>query len=201
MSQVIETKVLEFASKNLMFTSVDIANSIKKDGTWVKNREVAHWLRTNALTVALCYTSTPIQVGQGAHTATLYHPTGTNPDDYTDRDQEAIPPPHVPQSVSTTPAASVVSPQIPAPAQSKKLKIRPDNDGRLRIPAALVSQLGWKPGDKVDKSKILVNNKDVSEELIVHKDGRIAFHRSHVAWGDGPVMVFFSNGHICFEKP
>ena len=41
----IEAKVDEFVNDNKGFTSVDIGNAIKTDGTWIANREVAAWLR------------------------------------------------------------------------------------------------------------------------------------------------------------
>jgi len=179
----IEIKFNEFVNKQVMFTSIDIANSIKKDGMWLRNSEVATWLRTNALKNA-SYSSTKITVSNNKE-ATLYHPLNSNPDTYVDRDQEALPP--VQQSVITK--------QDP-----DKIKVSPDKDLRLRIPSVLIKKLGLNPGDKVDKSKILVNAEDVSEDLIVHSDGRIAFPRKCLAWGTDPVLVFVDKGFMCFEK-
>jgi hypothetical protein len=166
-----------------LFTSVDIANSIKSDGTWVRNSEVASWLRSNALNNTPSYTSTKITVSNNKE-ATLYYPSNLNPDSYTNRDQEALSP--------VTPKAAL---------SVDKTQISPDKDLRLRIPAVLVKELGLNPGDKVDKSKILVNAEDISEDLIVHADGRIAFPRKCLAWGIDPVLVFVNNGFLCFEKP
>jgi hypothetical protein len=199
MSTIIETKFNEFIAKNAMFTSVDVANSIKQHGSWIRNSEVASWLRSNALSNAPSYTSTQIQVANGQHRATLYYPSTENPDNYLDRDQIALPPT---QSIAVV---NQVSQQpIPIANQSSsvsKFKIRSDGHARLRIPAHLVVQLGLLPGDKVDKSKILVNNQDIADDLTVHKDGRIAILRKCVAWGDGPVLVFINNNNLCFEKP
>jgi hypothetical protein len=193
MNQIIESKFKEFVAKSVLFTSVDISNSIKKDGTWVRNSEVAHWLRSNAIQIATNYTTTQIEVCQGKHTATLYYPSGANPDDYKDRDQIAQPP------IVPVPNTSVSN--IPTKLATNKIKIRPDGKARLRIPASFVKELGWNPGDKVEKDRILANNEDISEDLIVHSDGRIAFSRKCVAWGDGPVIIFIDNNRLCFEKP
>ncbi len=189
-SSEIEAKVSEFVGKNAMFTSVDIGNSIKKDGTWLKNSEVAKWLRNNVTSLHSSYASTKISVMQGQHTATLYHPASSDPDDYQDRDQQAFSPSHT-QSITATVAS------VPP----KKFKLHCDTRARLRIPAHLVVELGWKPGDKVNKSKILVNNKDLKDDLIVHKDGRISIPRECIAWGDGPINTFINNNNnLCFEK-
>lgn len=185
MSKIISSKFNEFVAKNAMFTSIDIANSIKKDCTWIRNSEVAKWLRDNALNIATSYNSVKIPVKNGRN-ASLYYPSNTNPDDYKDRDQDALPPVQKTQTI-----------QINGP---KKVKIRCDKDARLRIPAELVKQLGWGPGDKVDKAKILVNQQDIHDDLVVHSDGRIAFPRHCVAWGDGPVLAFINQGTLCFEK-
>ena len=44
---LIKAKIDEYVTKNEAFTSVDIANAIKTDGTWIRNRDVAAWLRKN----------------------------------------------------------------------------------------------------------------------------------------------------------
>lgn len=188
-SSVIETKVNDFVSKNAMFTSVDIANAIKKDGTWVKNSEVASWLRVNVLANFSSYRAVRIPVAQGQLTAFLYYPGTYNPDDYQDRDQTALPPQqHV----------------------TDKFEISADKEGRFRIPAALVRELGWAPGDKVDKTRIITRQqygslkklekmKDISENLVVHKDGRIAILWKCVSCDDDPILVYIQNGNMIFE--
>jgi hypothetical protein len=192
------SKFDEFVAKNAMFTSIDIANSIKKNGAWVRNSEVAKWLRDNALSIAPSYNSVKIVV-KNNHNASLYFPSNANPDDYKDRDQDALPPVQKTQTSQThTQTVNLWSKILDGP---KKVEIRCDKDARLRIPAELVKQLGWGPGDKVDKAKILVNQQDIHDDLVVHSDGRIAFPRHCVAWGDGPVLAFISQGSLCFEKP
>lgn len=190
---IIEAKFLEFVNKDSMFTSVDIANAIKKDGNWVRNSEVAKWLRSNALSVAPNYLAAKINVANNQHRASLYYPSMNNPDDYKDRDQVALPPPHASVPVQTQPA--VVSTGI------RKFRVRCDQRARLRIPSQLVMLLGWFAGHKVDKTKILVNNQDIADDLVVHQDGRIYIPRKCVALGDGPVLVFVDKGKLCFEKP
>ena len=190
MSQVIEAKFVEFVGKNAMFTSMDIANSIKESGEWIRNSEVGKWLRENALKLTTDYSSTKISVAQGQHTAFLYYPTNSDPDDYKDRDQIAL------QPIQQT----QVSSQSPISCSTSLHKIKCDSRSRLWIPSNLVKQLGWGSGDKVDKNKILVNQQDVSEDLIVRNDGRISIPRKCIAWGTDPVNVFVSNGNLCFQK-
>lgn len=204
---VVEAKVNDFVSRNAMFTSVDIANSIKRDGTWVKNSKVAGWLRTNVLSNNSSYASIQISVAQGQHTAFLYYPFTSNPDDYDyqDRDQQALPPQH--SQTQAQASHTVVTNTSPSTSVSqtlygnqKNMKVSSDKSNRLRIPAILVKELGLMPGDKVDKTKILTNNKDLSDKLKVHKDGRIEFSRKYVAWDSNPVIASIDNGAIKFEK-
>ena len=82
-----------------MFTSVDIANDIKLSGTWIRNHVVASYLRQNVQAVAsglmLVYEQTliPVTLENGDTTeAYLYHPGGTDANDYTATDQRALDP-------------------------------------------------------------------------------------------------------------
>ncbi len=85
--------------KNKMFTSVDIGNAMKDKGDTIRNRDVAHYLRTAWRTLAIwagaSYEQTPIDVtlADGVTTqASLYHPQGADISEYTDRSQVATPP-------------------------------------------------------------------------------------------------------------
>ena len=87
--------------QGLMFTSVDIANSLKKRGTWIKNRDVASCLRKNVIALseesrfATAYTMSVIDVTlpNGSNTkATLYHMATDDPADYKKTDQKALSP-------------------------------------------------------------------------------------------------------------
>jgi hypothetical protein len=187
---IIEEKVCEFVTKNLMFTSVDIANSIKKD-IWIRNSEVASWLRDHFVAKFPVYTMTRIPVMNGQFLANLYYLIGANPDDYQDRNQTALSP-----TVSSNPQVQQSSTNV---CTDEKI-ISADSQGRVRIPASLVKQLGWNPGDSVDKNRVLVNNEDIPEDLIVQTDGRISFQRKCIAWGNDPVKVFINNNNLCFEK-
>jgi hypothetical protein len=126
-SSEVRAAVLEFAAAKKQFTSVDIANEVKKTGKWIRNREVAAELRnlfTTGDTAFDGYDSGRIPVDSGSKTATLYLPCGSDPQDYKDRDQKALGPtarpnfPHLqqghtapsapaPQATRATPAKSV----------------------------------------------------------------------------------------------
>lgn len=97
MSTTIEVKeaVREFVAGNKLFTSVDVANEIKKAGVWKRNRDVAAELRNlfaSGDSAFDGYDRCNISVESGSKTATLYLPCGATPDDYTQRDQKALGP-------------------------------------------------------------------------------------------------------------
>ena len=92
-----ETRVWMKAGK--MFTSVDIGNALKEKGEFIRNRDVASYLRGAYLTVAVWaganYEKTPIDVTLDSGVtmeASLYHPAGMDPANYIDRSQKALPP-------------------------------------------------------------------------------------------------------------
>ena len=97
--RIIKAAANKFLRGRKMFTSVDIANDVKLEGTWIRNHVVAGYLRQNVLSIAselmLMYNQTLISVtlANGDTTDTyLYHPVGTNSSDYTDRNQRALDP-------------------------------------------------------------------------------------------------------------
>lgn len=97
--KIIKTTVEEFLQQGKMFTSLDIANTIKLSGTWIRNREVASYLRQNVMSLTwnlgVSYSATLIRVtlANGDPTqAYLYHPFGTDAGDYTETNQQALDP-------------------------------------------------------------------------------------------------------------
>lgn len=94
--QVIREAVEDFVQDEKPFTSVDIGNAVKRKtlSMDIRNREVATWLRKNAPTDSVLqdYDTVPITVNNGQHTATLYFPHWTDPEDYASRDQKALGP-------------------------------------------------------------------------------------------------------------
>jgi hypothetical protein len=127
MSFTVEVKdaVKEFVSGKKLFTSVDVANEIKKAGVWRRNREVAHELRdlfSNGDDAFDGYDRCNIAVDAGSKTATLYLPCGADPEDYKDRDQKAIGPKTVTVPQSTRPAGTApTAPQATSPKVSAKV--------------------------------------------------------------------------------
>ena len=89
----------QWMQRGKMFTSVDIANSLKQRGDWVRNRDVADYLRAKVVNISpqygFRYKTTIINVtlpnGSNAE-ATLYHPEGTNATAYTKTNQKAMSP-------------------------------------------------------------------------------------------------------------
>jgi hypothetical protein len=140
MDKVIRAKVEEFVGKQLMFTSVDISNAIKRDGTWVRNSEVSSWLHRNFNDVndsrGADYIQAQVSVLNNTVTALLYLHVTHNVDSYTNRDLVAMTPDQFKRlhgydplnppisttgsTTSSTPAGTttVKSPAVPA----KKIK-------------------------------------------------------------------------------
>lgn len=92
-------KLKEWFAQGKMFTSVDIANAIKKEGNFIRNRNVASYLRDYCLTIATAegynYTYTPIDVtlqDGSVSIAFLYHPYWADTGEYTDTNQKAYSP-------------------------------------------------------------------------------------------------------------
>jgi hypothetical protein len=97
--RIIKMKVEEFLQQGKMFTSVDIANEIKLSGTWIRNRDVAGYLRGNAMSLArmlmMVYRQTliPVTLDDGTVSETyLYHPIQTDASEYTTTNQRALDP-------------------------------------------------------------------------------------------------------------
>ncbi len=93
MNQIIQDKVTEFVNDSKGFTSVDIANAIKTEGTWIRNRAVASCLRN--WTPPVGYSVTKISVSQGSKQptqASVYIPNTLSISDYATTSQDAMTP-------------------------------------------------------------------------------------------------------------
>ena len=90
----------QWMQRGKMFTSVDIANSLKQRGDWMRNREVADYLRNNLVGISKQYwgqgyqkSTIDVSLPNGSYTeATLYHPAGTDASNYTKTSQKAMSP-------------------------------------------------------------------------------------------------------------
>lgn len=169
---VVEKVIENFVNNELMFTSVDIANAIKKGGSWISNREVAKYLREEYDWMLCGYEKTIIRVTDGK-IATLYHPCCCDPINYCDTDKHAL----TPNEVDCQETLYLYESDI---SDEKKEDNKKDKDilsrevyctNRLRIPGIFARKLNWKPGDLVDISKIEVNG--LSLKLKVNADYRI----------------------------
>jgi hypothetical protein len=203
----IKVKVQEFISKEEMFTSVDIANAIKQDGIWIKNREVRDWLRANVSDTALFgdYAHTQIQVCCGTATATLYYPMFKDPDDYQKRDQVAL----TPDEVKAIQKTKIGQPVASATPDINQVFDASDDDvdasavikttERIKIPGHIIKKLGWAPGDRIDPA-LIKTHRALPSDLYVNADYRVSIPRSVVDWGKDPVKVILRKGEIVFDK-
>ena len=209
---VIQAKVEEFVNTMKLFTSVDISNAIKKDGTWVSNHEVASFLKKEMKTNSLMsnYQTETIRVMNDTRKATLYLPTGSDQFDYLDRDQSALTPLEAGLTPSSTSPTVTPSSQIQtnSPASSigqsvsmigKKYVITAKHR-RLRIPARCVVAVGMLPGDEVDYLKFCIINGPVpTKKIFVHADGRIFMPKFYVSNSNSDVIeVYVDQDQIKF---
>ena len=153
----IQEEVERFIENDELFTSVDIANAIKRGNATeapqkIRNREVASFLRSETLPIALQlgknYEATPIpvQIASGAIVqATLYHPYGADVQEYDKTSQTAITPDEFdvlkaawqPTGDTTQTTAQAVTP--PQPNSSGSVPFGTKNpiypDGLVAVPA------------------------------------------------------------------
>lgn len=210
----VREKVTEFIQGEKMFTSVDVANAVKNEGLWVRNRDVRDWLQENFTDKNLFgdYVISQIHVCNGSSFASLYHPGLIDPNDYVDRNQRPLTPDEV-QAIAKAKTGTVKD----TGADLNKILANDDDDDapsadanvemstiltsteRLKIPGAMVKALGWIPGQIIDPALILTSSV-LSATLKVNDDYRVSIPRTAVAWGTYPVKVILKNGKIKFEK-
>jgi hypothetical protein len=209
-------KVTEFIKEDKMFTSVDVANAVKSEGLWVRNREVRDWLLENFSDKNLFgdYAISQIYVCNGSSVASLYHPALSDPNDYLERNQQPLTPDEV-KAIALKKVGTVKDSM--APDLNKMLPDTFDDDDdddhgvvvdmtitirskdRIKIPGAMIRAIGWVPGQIVDPALILTTN-TISGSLVVNDDYRVSIPRSAVPWGTDPVNVILKGGKIKFEK-
>lgn len=201
---VIQAKVEEFTNREEAFTSVDIANAIKEDGTWIRNRIVAAWLRNNFDVED--YEKAMIDVGSGRQ-ASLYHPDFYDPANYTGQNQKAINPDDfkelhpdaddVVTAVDTTDTDDEEEQDFNENSRTVSV-----SKGRIWVPASIINQLGMNtPGEEVDISKLDLTGKPT---LTVHEDCRISVASKDVNSGafldNDKITVSIKNGKAVFER-
>lgn len=198
---VIKETVEKFVYREKSFTSMDISQEIKKKGIWVRNIDVASWLRDNFSKndIFADYSTTPTSVRNGSKVATQYHPTWADPDEYKETDQIPMTPDDV-KSIRKSNIKSV--PDIVDmlnPTNVVMSKVIKSKE-RIKIPGAMIRELGYGPGDKVPPD-VIKSTKKVPDRLTVNSDCRFSIPRSYVRWGTSPVKVLLTDKNsIVFEK-
>jgi hypothetical protein len=161
-TNVIEMALLERLRAQESFTALDISNTLKADRYPVRHREVAAVVRAVYASGALGrygYEATLIPVaadgGAKAAEAYLYHPRSANPEDYTARSQDALPP--VPPDQARDLADCVPADPLGLFTGPTRRRARGGQsgaacgcgsrrDGALAVPRGLIVQLGWTVG-------------------------------------------------------
>lgn len=190
-----------------MFTSVDLSNAIKRDGTFISNKLVSKWLHQSTPNNPLLkdYSIEPIDVLQGTRKATLYLPCWHAATDYDNRDQVTLTPADVDainKAKGVPTPVTVVSPST-LPSNTAKIangyvKVITSKD-RIKIPGKVIRMLGWKPGDVIDATCI-ETPKPLPSRLVVNADYRVSVPRRAVVDGTDPVKIVFENNKIILEK-
>jgi hypothetical protein len=114
--QEVDAVMGEFMDRKALFTSIDIANEIKRRGTWIPNRDVALHMRQHARLAAggdyiMTLTTCQLKDGRSAQ-AYVCHPAGTLVTEY----REILPLAMSPQEF----AALHPSAPIPPPANRQE---------------------------------------------------------------------------------
>jgi len=134
-----------------MFTSVDVANEVKKSGTWMRNREVAAELRAmfqGGDPAFDGYDKMAIPVRGGSKSATLYLVEGDDPDSYLDRNQDAL----APTKSATQSATKIASPSAAGKSSSgTQTRSMPPSSNLKRVPRAMTTQ----KSDQADVADLL----------------------------------------------
>jgi len=224
-SKEVRKVVEEFTGGQKMFTSVDVANTVKRTYSWRRNRDVAAELRNLFSTGDSLfdgYDRCVIAVDGGAKNATLYLPCGSDPDDYKERDQRADRP---------NAKAAPVQSQAPAQQPASPAKARAVASGSIkRVPRSMMTQ----QTDQSDIADVLATNivmtkviktkerikipgemirklgwmpgqpadlsrikthKAVAVGVVVSKDYRVSIPRKAVDFGSGPVKVILTSAN------
>lgn len=200
--QIIQTQVNDFITKDEAFTSVDIANAIKRAGTWVRNREVATWLRRNFNNPD--YEITMIDVGRGFR-ANLYHPDYFDPNNYDRKNQKAMNPDDFKtlHSINDEDDNIVISQTKSEDTEeeqdfyenSRTVKI---SKGRIWVPASIINQLGLDIGHMVDHVVLGIPG---NGRLHVHYDGRVSVTASKIgSFKEGEkITIYIKNNKVIYE--
>lgn len=207
-------EIVESAVKaEKMFTSVDIANTIKLKGIWIRNREVRNWMREAFSTPSRFpdYMISQILVCNDTTLASLYHPVWLDPSDYNDRDQKALTPVQV-RNIQKQLAGSDKDDSVPDINDVLNKDDNSDDDSnnddlsiiiksvdRIKIPGVIIRKLGWEPGDTIDPASIM-SHRVIPSTLTVNSDYRVSIPRSAINWGTDPVKVMYQKGKVVFEK-
>jgi hypothetical protein len=158
----------QWMQRGKMFTSVDIANSLKQRGDWVRNRDVADFLRTNVVNMApqygFKYTTTTIDVKlpNGSNTeATLYHVSGTNAATYTKTNQKAMSPDEAKTDSPPKAAAGGLSPDY---------DVEGDDPGRFVLGATALKPFEPRPTQVVN---ITIENLSIEHMTLIVTPGEV----------------------------
>jgi len=213
---LVENVAKEFVSQQKPFTSVNLTNHIKKEKkVWVKNSEVADWLRHNFLISVNDgnFDTTTIGVNDDTDQATLYHPCFMNISSYTDTNLQAITPDEFRQLHGIDPftgqpvKSGIISVSIPATTVTVKTTIEPTiirEIKRIHVPTRMIAAIGLQPGDSVKPDRF-ITTVTVPANLKVHTDGRLSIPRTCIKFngksiGTRPVKVFVRDNRIGFES-
>jgi DNA-binding CsgD family transcriptional regulator len=97
-TQIINQVLTDFMLQDKIFTSVDVANEVKRCGKWISNTDVAAYLRltvinlSNQIQIAYKQETISVTTNKGQTTASIYLPVNANVSSYQGTDQSAMTP-------------------------------------------------------------------------------------------------------------
>ncbi len=199
----IQQATLDKVAANEMFTAFDVSRTVQTLGHRERHNNMKHVVHELFESGGIStYDRTLVTVEPGKPEAWVYHPAGTDPNQYKPVFQP-LPSTLTPagfygNSGAPTPTKPTLSSVSFAPPQGGPKGI--DQRGALLVPAKLVQQIGGKPGDQLDVVK-------ENDTLVISTDGVAG--RKYTVNGSSNIrmrrrtwspIVSGSNGDFSFEE-
>lgn len=177
---IIKGVVQSFVKTEVSFTSVDIANEIKKMGIWIRNREVSQELKYLFNTDMDDYQMTEIKVKRAEDeedvTALLYHHSNKSHLDYLNTEAKPLNPSNfLKAEITKTPYKYIDIIEKDSIINSSKTQVKQDKTKQDKTKQDVVDD---KDTDKKSKDEI----KDVSKDKIEKTKGFTTSKRNYTTF-------------------
>jgi hypothetical protein len=205
----IQQVAIDKAANNEMFTAFDVSRAVQNMGHKERHNNMKEHVHDVFATGQLPgYSRTLVVVEQGKPEAWVYHPQGVDPNTYTPTYQP-LPnniAPHITPGAFYQGNPSTGNPSLSSvtfqTSPRVKGKHKPDQRGAVTVPAALITKIGAKAGDKLavdPKGTTLVISKNLPGRYTVNTSNNIRIKRkvwSQICDGSGEFEFEEKNGEI-----